>query len=103
MGPRPLRVYILSPSAIGARYGCIFSLPFCDWCPLRVYILSPSAIGARHGYIFSPLARLVPPHLVLLEVLLLERLHQLDELLLASQWEERLRQEGVRRGSEGDL
>eukprot|EP00959_Pyramimonas_sp_CCMP1952_P342411 7173879-Pyramimonas_sp.AAC.2 len=29
----------------------IFSLPCCDWCPLRVYSLSPVAIGARCGYI----------------------------------------------------
>eukprot|EP00976_Prorocentrum_cordatum_P088557 1187360-Prorocentrum_minimum.AAC.2 len=33
----------------------IFSLPFCDWCLLRVYSLSPSAIGACYGYILSPL------------------------------------------------
>eukprot|EP00959_Pyramimonas_sp_CCMP1952_P191107 3996228-Pyramimonas_sp.AAC.1 len=38
----------------------IFSLPFCDWCPPRVYSLSLSAIGARYGYILSPLLRLVP-------------------------------------------
>eukprot|EP00976_Prorocentrum_cordatum_P088705 1187432-Prorocentrum_minimum.AAC.4 len=65
-----LRVYSLSPSAIGARYGYIlsplprlvpatgiFSLPFRDWCLLRVYSLPPSAIGARYGYILSPLPR----------------------------------------------
>eukprot|EP00976_Prorocentrum_cordatum_P094708 1189893-Prorocentrum_minimum.AAC.1 len=31
----------------------IFSLPFSDWCLLRVYPLSPSAIGACYGYIPS--------------------------------------------------
>eukprot|EP00976_Prorocentrum_cordatum_P092595 1189018-Prorocentrum_minimum.AAC.1 len=28
----------------------MFSSPFCDWCPIRVYSLSPSAIGARYGW-----------------------------------------------------
>eukprot|EP00959_Pyramimonas_sp_CCMP1952_P079112 1653742-Pyramimonas_sp.AAC.1 len=68
-----LRVYSLSPCAIGARYGYvlsplvrlapttgIFSLPLCDWRPLWVYSLSSCAIGARYGYILSPLVRLVP-------------------------------------------
>eukprot|EP00976_Prorocentrum_cordatum_P076752 1182427-Prorocentrum_minimum.AAC.1 len=69
----PLRVYSLSPCAIGARYGYIpsphvrlvpamgvFPLPMCDWCQLRVYSLSPCAIGARYGYIPSTHVRLVP-------------------------------------------
>eukprot|EP00959_Pyramimonas_sp_CCMP1952_P172472 3603490-Pyramimonas_sp.AAC.1 len=38
----------------------IFTLSCCDWCPLRVYSLSPAAIGARYGYILSLLLRLVP-------------------------------------------
>eukprot|EP00959_Pyramimonas_sp_CCMP1952_P201678 4217537-Pyramimonas_sp.AAC.2 len=42
----------------------IFSLPFCDWCPLRVYALSPSVIGARYGYMLSPLLRLVPASVI---------------------------------------
>eukprot|EP00959_Pyramimonas_sp_CCMP1952_P077436 1618629-Pyramimonas_sp.AAC.1 len=33
----------------------VVTLPFCDWCPLRVYSLSPSAIGARYGYIHTHL------------------------------------------------
>eukprot|EP00976_Prorocentrum_cordatum_P095170 1190077-Prorocentrum_minimum.AAC.1 len=33
----------------------IFALPFRNWCPLRVYSLSSSVIGARYGYILSPL------------------------------------------------
>eukprot|EP00976_Prorocentrum_cordatum_P074777 1181645-Prorocentrum_minimum.AAC.3 len=32
----------------------IFSLRFRDWCPLRVYILSISVIGSRYGFILSP-------------------------------------------------
>eukprot|EP00959_Pyramimonas_sp_CCMP1952_P128966 2696939-Pyramimonas_sp.AAC.2 len=31
------------------------ALTFCDWCPLRVYSLSPSVIGIRYGYTRSPL------------------------------------------------
>eukprot|EP00959_Pyramimonas_sp_CCMP1952_P130837 2735812-Pyramimonas_sp.AAC.1 len=52
--------YILSPLPRLVPAAGIFSLPFCDWCPLRVFSLSPSAIGACCGYILSPLPRLVP-------------------------------------------
>eukprot|EP00959_Pyramimonas_sp_CCMP1952_P238386 4981495-Pyramimonas_sp.AAC.1 len=38
----------------------IFSLPSCDWRLIRVYSLSPHAIGACYGYILSPLVRLAP-------------------------------------------
>eukprot|EP00976_Prorocentrum_cordatum_P014982 300139-Prorocentrum_minimum.AAC.1 len=31
------------------------------WCPLRVYSLSPSAIGVPYGNILSPLPRFAPP------------------------------------------
>eukprot|EP00959_Pyramimonas_sp_CCMP1952_P366624 7678366-Pyramimonas_sp.AAC.1 len=44
----------------GAAATAAFSFPFRDWCPLRVYSLSPSAIGARYGYILCPFLRLVP-------------------------------------------
>eukprot|EP00976_Prorocentrum_cordatum_P086036 1186347-Prorocentrum_minimum.AAC.5 len=40
--------YILSPLLRWVPATGIFSLPFCDGCPLRVYSLSPSAIGARY-------------------------------------------------------
>eukprot|EP00959_Pyramimonas_sp_CCMP1952_P459419 9478231-Pyramimonas_sp.AAC.1 len=32
----------------GADVVGTFSLPFCDWCQLRVYSLSPSAMGANY-------------------------------------------------------
>eukprot|EP00976_Prorocentrum_cordatum_P096445 1190568-Prorocentrum_minimum.AAC.4 len=81
-----LRVYSLSPCAIGACYGYIlspvvrlvpatgmlhsldwclpatgiFSLPLCDWCLLRVYSLSPCAIGACYGHVAQPRGRQQP-------------------------------------------
>ena len=48
------RVYPRRPWSTCASH--IFSLPFRDWCPLRVYSLSPSAIGACYGYTGGPLA-----------------------------------------------
>eukprot|EP00976_Prorocentrum_cordatum_P054007 1089321-Prorocentrum_minimum.AAC.1 len=41
-------VHILSPFARLVPATGIFSLPLCDWCPIRVYSLSPCAIGARY-------------------------------------------------------
>eukprot|EP00976_Prorocentrum_cordatum_P101855 1192816-Prorocentrum_minimum.AAC.2 len=52
--------YILSPLLRLVPATGIFSLPFYDWCPLRVYSLSPSVIGARYGYIPLPFCDCCP-------------------------------------------
>eukprot|EP00976_Prorocentrum_cordatum_P077885 1182866-Prorocentrum_minimum.AAC.2 len=58
-GCLPWSLTVLVP-AVG-----LFSLPFCDWCPLWVHSLSPSAVGARYGCNSGHVEVCKRPHLLL--------------------------------------